>query len=126
MSPNNRNPRGAVPEPAPPQAEAPALNSTARWVLGVIGALALAIVPGLIAWGVASAQLEDARDDISRLEMKVEKLAETSAAHGPRLSGAERRIIEHEEALKALRSDSARTAEAVAETNGILKVLLRD
>lgn len=115
-------PRGAVPPPAIEPAEAPAMNSTARWVLGALAAFALAAIPAIVTWGAMGARLDALEQDLAKVEMRVVDLP----AHGSRLSSAEGRIIEHEDALKALRSDSARTAEAVAETNGILKVLLKD
>lgn len=122
MSHNNRNPRGAVPEPAPPQAEAPALNSTARWVLGGLLALALASLPAVVTWGAMGARLAQVESDLAKVEQRVEKIPALDA----RLAAEERHTIKTDEALEALRSDSTRAAEAIAETNGILKVILKD
>ena len=109
-------------EPAPPPTDVPVVNSTARWVLGGVLALALACVPAIVTWGAMGARLTQVESDLAKVERHVEKIPALDA----RLANEERHTIRTDEALDAMRSDATRTAEAIAETNGILKVILKD
>lgn len=106
--------------------DAVAVSPVMRWVLGSIMALLLASVPALVTWGAMGARLDAVEKDQIEAVSEVKEQAKILPAIEARLSAEERRTLEHEAALQALRSDSARTAEAVAETNGILKVLLKN
>jgi len=106
----------------PEQGDALRIPPVARWVLGLMFAMAMASAPALVTYGVMRAELAavvKGQDKASERALKIPAIE-------ARLATEERRTLDHEAALNALRSDTARIAEGVAETNGILKVLLKD
>jgi len=105
---------------------APPLSPVARWVLGILAAVAVASAPALVTYGAMGARLDAVVKTQDEVKAQATKQAEKLPAMEARLDAAERRTLEHAGALTALRSDTARIAEGVAETNGILKVLLKD